>query len=50
MVDSEYSPEKYKSLKKNIASIIKNPEMLRFVPDHLKLKRCVKMQLKNCRS
>ena len=27
-------------------TVIKNPEMLKFVPDHLKLKKCVNMQLK----
>ena len=27
---------------------MKNPEMLKFVPDHFKIKKkCVKMQLKN---
>lgn len=38
MVDSEYSPRNYKSLKISIELIIKNPEMLRFAPDQLKIK------------
>ena len=37
----------YKSLNINIAVIIKRPEMLKFVPDHYKTKKCVSMQLKN---
>ena len=39
MVDSKYRPDNYKSLKISIREIIKNPEMLNFVPDHLKTKR-----------
>ena len=37
----------YKSLNINIGKVLKNPEVLKFVPDHLKLKKCVCMQLKN---
>ena len=37
MVDSEYSPRNYKSLKISI-ELIKNPEMLKFAPDQLKTK------------
>ena len=29
----------YKSLNVNIGTVMKNPEMLRFVPDHLKTKK-----------
>ena len=49
MVDSEYSKDDLKTPKVSIGAIMKNPEMLKFVPDHLKikLKRCVNMQLKN---
>ena len=47
MVDSEYSIDIYKSVKISIGTGIKNPEMFKFVPDHLKTKKCVKMQLKN---
>ena len=28
-------------------TVMKNPEMLTFVSDHLKTKKCVRMQLKN---
>ena len=37
----------YKSLNICIGTIIKNPEMIKFVPDHVKTKKCVSMQLKN---
>ena len=47
MVDSEFSPENYKSSKISIGALIKNLDMLKFVPDHLKLKRCVNIQLKS---
>ena len=47
MVDSEYSMKICKSLKITIETIMKNPEMLKFVPDHLQTKKCVNMQLKN---
>ena len=36
MVDSEYSPHNYHTLKISIAVIIKNLEIPRFVPEHLK--------------
>ena len=42
MVDSEYSTDSYKSPKISIGAIIKNPEMLKFVPDHLKTKKMCK--------
>ena len=42
MVDSEYSTDDYKYSKKSIGTIIKNPEMLKFVPDHLKTKNMCK--------
>ena len=45
-VDNECSTGNYKSLKISIGEVIKNPEMIRFVPDHLKTKKCVNMQLK----
>ena len=35
MVDSEYSINIYKSLKLCIGAVMKNPEVLKFVPDHL---------------
>ena len=36
MVDSKYSIGNYKSRKVNIGAIMKNPEILRLVPDHHK--------------
>ena len=36
MVDSEYSTENYKSSKISTEAIMKNPEMLRLIPNHLK--------------
>ena len=47
MVDSESSMEIYKFEKISIGAVIKIPEILKFVPDHLKTKKCVNMQLKN---
>ena len=44
MVDSEYSPDN--SLKISIEVIIRNPEILRFVPDYLKIKRKCKNAVK----
>ena len=38
MVDSEYSTDNYKSLKISTRILIKNPEMLRFIPDHFRAK------------
>ena len=35
MVDSEYSMEIYKSVKISIGAVTRNPELLKFVPDHL---------------
>ena len=37
----------YKPLSIIIGTVMKNSEMLIFVPNHLKLKKCVSMQLKN---
>ena len=42
MVDSM---DIYKSL--NIGTVMKNLELLKFVSDHLKTKKCLRMQLKN---
>ena len=36
-----------KSLNITVATVMRNPEMLKFVLDHLKTKKCVNMQLKN---
>ena len=37
----------YKSLNISIVTVMKNPKMLKFVPDHLKTKKFVSMELKN---
>ena len=39
MVDSEYSMNIYKTLKKSIGTVMRNPEMLKIVTDHLKTKK-----------
>ena len=36
-----YSMDTYKSLNINIGTVMKNPEMLKFAPDHLKTKNVV---------
>ena len=36
-----------KFLNINIGPVMKNPEMLELIPDQLKLKKCVSMQLNN---
>ena len=46
MIENEYSPGNYKSLKVTIGSIIIDPEMLRFVPDHLKTKKICRYAVK----
>ena len=38
MVDSEYSMGIYQSAIISIGTVMENPEMLKFVPDHLKTK------------
>ena len=47
MFDSEYSPDNFKTLTISIGIIIKNPEMLKFIPDHLKTKNMCKNAVKN---
>ena len=42
MVESRNSPENYKTFKISIGTIIKNPEILIFVPDHLRTKKMCK--------
>ena len=48
MVYSEYIMDIYIPSKTSIGTVIRNvkPEMLKFVPDHLKAKKYVSMQLK----
>ena len=47
IVNAGYSMDINKSAKISTGAVMKNREMLKFVPDHLKLKECVNMQLKN---
>ena len=37
----------YKSFSISIGTVIKNPQMLRFVPDHLKTKKICRHAVKN---
>ena len=39
LVDSEYNIDIYKSVKPNIGTVMKNLEILKSVPDHLKTKK-----------
>ena len=36
----------YKSLNISIRAVMKNPEIVKFILDHLKTKKCASMQLK----
>ena len=47
MVDSEYSMGIYKSVKINIVTVMRNPELLKLVSDHLKNKKMCKHTVKN---
>ena len=46
MVDSEYIMDIYKSVKIGIGTVMRNPGMLKFVPDHLKTKKMCKYAVK----
>ena len=46
MVDSEYIVDIYKSVKISIRRVMRNPEMLKVVPDHLKTKKMCKHAVK----
>ena len=48
MVNSESSLGIYKSVKISIRTVMKNPEMFKFVPDHLQTKRMCKTKIINC--
>ena len=49
MFDSEYSTGIYKSLNISIGTVTRNPEMLKFVPGHLKTKKMCKHAVKKLR-
>ena len=36
-----------KSLNISIVTVVRNPDIVKFVPDYLQTKKCVSMQLKN---
>ena len=42
MVDTEYSMGIYQPIIISIGAVMRNPEMLKFVPDHLKTKKMCK--------
>ena len=46
MVDNYNNPDNYKTLKISIGGIIKKPEMLKFLPDHLKTEKLCKNAVK----
>ena len=46
MIDSENRMDVYKSIKISIGTVIKNPEMIKFVPDHLNTKKICKTAVK----
>ena len=46
MANSEYGTNIYKSLNISIGTVMTNPEILKFVPDHHKTKKCLTTQLK----
>ena len=46
MVDSEFSTNIYTLLNISIGIIMRNPEILKFVPDHLKTKKMCKHTVK----
>ena len=48
MVDSEYSTGNYRSSKISNGAVMRNLEMLKFVPDHLKMKKMCKHAVKKC--
>ena len=50
MVDSDYSKDNSNNLKISTGAVIKNPEMLKFVPDHLKTKKMCKDTVKKLHS
>ena len=46
MVGSKYSIDIYKSVKISIEAVMRNPELLKFVLDHLKTKKMCKHAVK----
>ena len=46
MVDRECSIDIYKSVKTSIGTVMKNPEMFKLIPEHLKTKKLCKHAVK----
>ena len=46
MIESDNSPENYKTLKISVAEIMKNPEMLKLLSDRIKPKKMSKNAVK----
>ena len=46
MVDSEYIVDTYEYVKTSIGTVIRNPEIIKFVPDHLKIEKMCKRAVK----
>ena len=46
MIDSECNTGGHNSSKISIGAVIKNPEMLKFVPDYLKIKQMCNLAVK----
>ena len=46
MLGNEYIPDSYKTLIIRIGTIIKNTEIVKFVPDHLKTKTMCESKVK----
>ena len=46
MVDDECSMDIYKSVKISVVTVMRNPEMLKYVPNHLKTKKMCKHAVK----
>ena len=46
MVDRECSIDIYESVKTSIGTVMKNPEMLKLIPEHLKTKKLCKHAVK----
>ena len=43
MVHGEYNMDIYKSVKISIGEVMKNPKMLKFIPDYLKTEKMCKI-------
>ena len=46
MADSEYNMDIYRSVEISIGAVMRNPEILKFLPDHLKTKKMCKNAVK----